>query len=54
MDQRELVERAQQGDHDAFAVLAGAFIAKLDAAARLILRDSDFARDAVQDGFIHA
>ena len=54
VDQRELVERAQRGDHDAFAVLAGAFVAKLDAAARLILRDSDFARDAVQDGLIHA
>ena len=54
MDQRELVERAQRGDHDAFAVLAGAFVARLDAAARLILRDPDLARDAVQDGFIRA
>ena len=36
MDQRALVERARQGDHDAFAVLAGASIARLDAAARLI------------------
>ena len=54
MDQRELVERAQRGDHDAFAVLAGLFVARLDAAARLILRDHDLARDAVQDGFIRA
>lgn len=54
MDQRGLVERAQRGDHDAFAVLAGASIARLDAAARLILRDPDLARDAVQDGFIAA
>ena len=52
MDQRELVERAQRGDHDAFAVLAGMFVARLDAAARLILRDHELARDAVQEGFI--
>ena len=39
VDQRGLVERAQRGDHDAFAVLAGAAVARLDAAARLILRD---------------
>jgi RNA polymerase sigma-70 factor (ECF subfamily) len=54
MDQRGLVVRAQRGDHDAFAVLAGASIARLDAAARLILRDPDHARDAVQDGFLAA
>jgi RNA polymerase sigma-70 factor (ECF subfamily) len=54
VDQRELVERARKGDHDAFAVLAGAFVARLDAAARLILRDHELARDAVQDGFIGA
>ena len=54
MDQRALVERAGGGDHDAFAVLAGASIARLDAAARLILRDPELARDAVQEGFIRA
>ena len=54
MDQRELVERARRGDHDAFAVLAGALVARLDAAARLILRDHELARDAVQEGFIRA
>lgn len=54
MDQRELVERAQRGDRDAFAVLAGAFVARLDAAARLILRDHELARDAVQEGFLRA
>ena len=54
MDQRSLVERAKQGDHDAFAVLVGAAIARLDAAARLILRDPELARDAVQEGFIRA
>jgi RNA polymerase sigma-70 factor (ECF subfamily) len=54
VDQRELVERARRGDHDAFAALAGAFVARLDAAARLILRDHELARDAVQEGFIRA
>jgi RNA polymerase sigma-70 factor (ECF subfamily) len=54
VDQRELVERARGGDHDAFAALAGAYVARLDAAARLILRDRELARDAVQEGFLAA
>ena len=54
VDQRELVERAMRGDHDAFAILAGRLVARLDAAARLILRDPELARDAVQEGFIGA
>jgi len=54
VDQRDLVRRAQQGDQDAFAVLAGAAVARLDAAARLILRDSELARDAVQDSMVRA
>ena len=54
MDQRGLVERAQRGDHDAFAALAGASVARLDAAARLIVRDDDLARDAVQEALIRA
>jgi RNA polymerase sigma-70 factor (ECF subfamily) len=54
VDQRGLVERAQGGDHDAFATLAGAAIARLDAAARLILRDSELARDAVQEALVRS
>jgi RNA polymerase sigma-70 factor (ECF subfamily) len=54
VEQRDLVERAKRGDHDAFAVLVGASVARLDAAARLILRDSELARDAVQEGFLRA
>jgi RNA polymerase sigma factor (sigma-70 family) len=50
--QRDLVERAQRGDHDAFAVLAGATIARLYAAARLIIRDPDRAEDAVQETLV--
>ena len=54
MDQRDLVERAKQGDHDAFATLAGDAVARLDAAARLILRDPELARDAVQEATLRA
>jgi RNA polymerase sigma-70 factor (ECF subfamily) len=54
VDQRDLVERASRGDHDAFALLVGASIARLEAVARLILRDQELARDAVQDAYIRA
>lgn len=54
MDQRGLVERARKGDHDAFSELARAAVVRLDQAARLILRDPELARDAVQDGLIRA
>ena len=50
--QRELVERARRGDHDAFAVVADASIQRLDAAARLILHDPDRAQDAVQETLV--
>lgn len=50
--ERDLVERARKGDHDAFAVLAGATIGRLDAAARLILRDPYRAEDAVQETLV--
>ena len=52
--QRDLVERAQRGDHDAFALLAGAALGRLDTAARLVLRDPERAKDAVQEAFIRA
>lgn len=52
--QRDLVERAQSGDHDAFEALAGAAATRLDTAARLILRDPDGAKDAVQDALVRA
>jgi RNA polymerase sigma-70 factor, ECF subfamily len=54
MDQRGLIERAQRGDHDAFGALVDDAIARLDRAARLILRDPELARDAVQEAFIRA
>ena len=49
-----LVERAGRGDHDAFTVLATAASTRLDAAARLILRDRELARDAVQNALVRA
>src|SRR5262245_64974167 len=52
--QRELVERARRGDHDAFAVLAAAAISRLDGAARLILHDPEQAKDAVQETLVRA
>jgi RNA polymerase sigma-70 factor (ECF subfamily) len=52
--ERELVERARRGDHDAFAELAGAAISRLDATAWLMLRDTDRAMDAVQNALVHA
>ena len=54
MGQRELIEAARRGNHDAFAVLVDGELRRLDAAARLILRDSHLAQDAVQDALIRA
>ena len=50
--QRDLVERARRGDHDAFTALAGATMGRLEAAARLILRDPDRADEAVQETMV--
>jgi RNA polymerase sigma-70 factor, ECF subfamily len=52
--QRDLVERARRGDHDAFAVLAASAVSRLDGAAWLILRDADQAKDAVQNALLQA
>jgi DNA-directed RNA polymerase specialized sigma24 family protein len=47
--QRDLVERAMAGDHEAFSELARLVVRRLYAVARLILRDSDRAEDATQE-----
>jgi RNA polymerase sigma-70 factor (ECF subfamily) len=52
--QRELVERAIGGDHDAFAELARMSIARLYATARLILHDDARAEDATQEALVGA
>ena len=54
MDQYGLVVRAREGDRYAFAELARASGARLDAAARLILRDPELAQDAVQETLIRS
>jgi RNA polymerase sigma-70 factor, ECF subfamily len=51
---REIVVRAQEGDHDAFERLAAASIGRLNAIARLILHDHAAAEDAVQEALVAA
>jgi RNA polymerase sigma-70 factor (ECF subfamily) len=51
---RTLVERARQGDHDAFAILAESSTNRLYGLATLILRDPDRAQDAVQEALVSA
>lgn len=46
--------RAQGGDRDAFSRLAAASITRLDGVARLITRDPERAKDAVQEALIRA
>ena len=52
--QRDLVERAMAGDHDAFSELARASIDRLYVFARLILRDDGRAEDATQEALVAA
>ncbi len=51
---RDLVVRAQEGDRDAFATLVASSLGRLNAVARLILRDGTSADDAVQDALVDA
>src|SRR5258706_4868941 len=50
----DLVVRAQAGDLDAFSELTSRHTDRLYGAARLILRDSEQAADAVQDALLEA
>lgn len=52
--QRDLVERAMNGDREAFSDLARASMDRQYAVASLILRDSDRAQDAVQEALVTA
>lgn len=52
--QRDLVERAMSGDHDAFTELARVSIGRLYVVARLILRDEAKAEDAAQEAIVAA
>ena len=51
---RDLVEAASRGDHEAFEVLATSAGDRLYAVARLILRHTDLAEDAVQEALVRA
>ena len=51
---KDLVERAQRGDREAFAALAEMSIADLYNLAHLMLSDDDLAQDAVQEALIAA
>ena len=51
---RELVEAARTGDHEAFEVLATSAGDRLYAVARLILRSTELAEDAVQQALVQA
>ena len=52
--ERDLVIRARDGDLDAFSALTSGRTSRLFAIARLILRDSERAEDAVQDALLQA
>ncbi len=51
---RDLVERAQRGDREAFAALAELSIGEMHNLAQLMLADGDLAHDAVQEALIAA
>lgn len=51
---RELVVRAQHGDREAFAVLAGAQLERLVGTASLVLHGSPSAEDAAQETLVRA
>jgi RNA polymerase sigma-70 factor (ECF subfamily) len=52
--QRDLVEAAGRGDHDAFEALAVTVSGRLYAIAHLILHDTQLAEDALQEALVHA
>ncbi len=52
VDQVQWVEQARAGDRQAFDLLASAVVDRLYAVARLVLRDTDRAEDAVQETLV--
>lgn len=50
----DLVAQARSGDREAFAEIAARSLPRLNAVARLILRDASRAEDAVQDAIVDA
>jgi len=54
ISQRELVERARRGDHDAFSQLATTEVIPMFRLARLILGSTEAAEDATQEALVAA
>ena len=54
LSDRQAVERARDGDHDAFGVLVTRYQERVYRLALRILRDEEQARDAAQDAFLKA
>jgi RNA polymerase sigma-70 factor (ECF subfamily) len=52
--QHDLLNRARNGDHEAFSLLVAGSFDQLIRTARLILRDEDRAADAVQEALLSA
>jgi RNA polymerase sigma-70 factor (ECF subfamily) len=52
--QRDLVIRAQRGEHEAFTALISGSLQRWYSAARLILRRDELAEDAVQEALVKA
>lgn len=50
----EIVQRAREGDHDAFRILVERYQGRAYRLALRVMRDEEQARDAVQDAFIKA
>jgi RNA polymerase sigma-70 factor (ECF subfamily) len=53
MTQRDLIDAARRGERDAFEALATAVSGRLYAIARLILRDTHLAEDALQEALVN-
>jgi RNA polymerase sigma-70 factor (ECF subfamily) len=54
LDDAAAVERAREGDHDAFRVLVERYQGRVYRLALRILRDEEAARDAAQEAFLKA
>ncbi len=52
--ERDLVERARQGDREAFDALVGLVVDSMHSVARRILRDANLAQDATQQALFDA
>ena len=54
LSEQEIIDRAREGDHEAFRVLVSRHQDRVYGLALRILRDPEQARDAAQDAFLKA